>query len=247
MTQPLPMPPSPIVRRAGTTVWRQIEEALAAEILAGNLKGRLPNETEAADRFGVNRHTVRQAAKALAERGLVEVVHGRGTFVREEVIDYDLGRRNRFAHSVAKARRVGKSQVLRASEVTPRPEVAKLLELPEGAKVLQIDSHDVLDGKIIGVCNQYFPLPRFRGFDAVYAETGKTHLALAHYQVNEISRRLSRITAKLPSREVAQQLGQPAAMPILYVETVYVDEHGTPIELGISRFSSTAVQLVIEP
>ncbi|GAB3252394.1 phosphonate metabolism transcriptional regulator PhnF [Chitinimonas naiadis] len=241
------MTTQPIVRRAGTTVWRQIEEALAADILAGRLKGRLPNETELAEGFGVNRHTVRQAAKALAERGLVEVVHGRGTFVREEVIDYDLGRRSRFAHSVAKARRVGKSLVLRAAEVAPKAEVAKLLDLASGSTVLQVDSHDVLDGKIIGVCTQYFPLPRFQGFDAIYAETGKTHAALAHYQVHEFSRRLSRITARLPSKEVALQLGQPAAMPILYVETVYVDGDDQPIEYGISRFSSTAVQLVIEP
>ncbi|WP_374357059.1 phosphonate metabolism transcriptional regulator PhnF [Chitinimonas sp.] len=236
-----------VIRRAGTSVWRQIEEALAADILQGAVGERLPNETELAERFGVNRHTVRQAIKALAERGLVEVVHGRGTFVRDDLIDYQLGRRSRFAHSVAKARRAGKSQLLRAVTVAPRADILAMLELPPGSTVLQIDSWDVLDERVIGVCSQYFPLPRFAGFDEVYRETGKTHDALARFGVANFQRKLSRITARLPSREVAQQLGQPATLPILYVETVYADEAGTVIEYGITRFSSTAVQLVIEP
>ncbi|GLR13511.1 phosphonate metabolism transcriptional regulator PhnF [Chitinimonas prasina] len=240
-------PPTPLVRRAGTAIWRQIEEALASDILSGVRKGRLPNETELAEQFGVNRHTVRQAAKALAERGLVEVVHGRGTFVRENLIDYELGRRTRLAHSLDKARRVGISRVQGHRELIPSPDVLELLTLPPGSSVIQIDTLDVVDERVVGVCTQYFPLPRFAGFAQVYQTLGKTHLALAHFGVAEFQRKLSRASARLPEREVAVQLDQPAAQPILYVETIYVDAAGSPIEYGISRFNSTAVQLVIEP
>jgi GntR family phosphonate transport system transcriptional regulator len=237
----------PISRRPGTAIWRQIEESLAADILAGKLKGRLANETELAEQFGVNRHTVRQAAKALADRGLVEVIHGRGTFVCEHVIDYELGLHTRFAHSLAKARRVGSSHVTGHSETVPKREVLEMLGLPADAKVVQIDSLDVVDDKVVGVCTQYFPLPRFAGIAEALHETGKTHLALLRYGVDEFKRKMSRVTAKMPKREVAQQLSQPASTPILYVETVYVDGAGVPIEYGISRFNSTTVQLVIEP
>jgi GntR family phosphonate transport system transcriptional regulator len=236
-----------IVRQAGTTVWRQIQETLTADILAGRLAGKLPNETALAERFAVNRHTIRQAVKMLAEQGIVEVAHGRGTFVREDLIDYQVGRRTRLAHSVMKARRVGKSEVLSWSHAKPGAEVAELLSLPEDAETLVIQSLDMLDGKVIGVATQHFPLPRFEGFAQAFAETGKTHVALAKYGVQQFQRKLSRISARLPNRAVAQQLDQPTSLPILYVETVYVDEQGKPIEYGISRFSSAAVQLVIEP
>jgi GntR family phosphonate transport system transcriptional regulator len=142
---------------------------------------------------------------------------------------------------------VGKSKVLRTAAVVPRSDILALMALPPDSEALQIDSWDVLDDRVIGVCTQYFPLPRFAGFDRVYAELGKTHAALAHFGVKEFQRKLSRITARAPSREVAHQLGQPASVPILYVETVYVDERGDVIEYGISRFSGTAIQLVIEP
>jgi GntR family phosphonate transport system transcriptional regulator len=241
MKQPTP------TRGSGTAIWRQIESQLAARILSGELSGRLPNETMLAEQYSVNRHTIRQAIRALAERGTVEVVHGKGTFVREDLIDYQVGRRTRFAHSVAKARRVGKSVVQGSSEIVPRDEVLAMMALAPDTKVLKVDSVDVVDGKIIGVCSQYFPLPRFAGFETAYAETGKTHLALARFGVTRFQRKLSRITARMPSMAVAQQLSQPVTLPILYVETVYVDQDNQIIEYGVSRFSSLAVQLVIEP
>jgi GntR family transcriptional regulator, phosphonate transport system regulatory protein len=232
----------PLTRTPGVSIWLQIEKALADDILGGHVTGRLANELELAGRFGVNRHTVRQAVKALAERGLVEVLHGRGTFVREEAIDYALGRRSRFAHSLAKARRVGASRLTHDAERVPEPEVLALLELPAGSRVVQ-----VVDDKVVGVCTQYFPLPRFAGIAQVYRELGKTHLALARLGVETFERRLGRVTAKLPERAVARQLKQPTATPILYVESVYVDAAGRPIEYGISRFNSAMVQVLVEP
>ena len=248
-----------INRRTGVSVWRQIEDALSADILAGHLQDRLPNEGALAERFCVNRHTVRQAVKALVERGMVEVQHGRGTFVREDVIDYQVGRRSRLAHSVASARRVGVSRVLGWHAGPASAELRQLLDLPDppdppdpsgpphAAELLCIDSLDVVDGKVIGVCTQYFPLPRFAGLGELYARTGVTHLALAQYGVLNFQRRMSRITASLPAKDVAQQLGQPATLPILTVETVYVDAAGLAIEYGISRFCSAAVQVVMAP
>jgi GntR family phosphonate transport system transcriptional regulator len=256
------MTPQAIVRRTGVSVWRQIEDALSADILAGHLQARLPNEGALAERFCVNRHTVRQAVKALAERGLVEVQHGRGTFVRADVIDYQLGRRSRLAHSVASARRIGISRVLAWNAAPASAEVRQLLDLtdladladlpelasqPTPASVLCVDSLDVVDGKVIGVCTQYFPLPRFAGLGELYARTGVTHLALAEFGISHFQRRLSRVTASLPTKHVAQQLGQSAALPILTVETVYVDEAGLAIEYGISRFCSASVHVVMAP
>lgn len=239
-----------IVRRNGVSIWRQIEAALSADILAGHLQNRLPNEDVLAERFCVNRHTVRQAVKALVERGLVDVRHGRGTFVREDVIDYQVGRRSRLAHSVASARRVGVSRVLAWHTSPASAEVRQLLdllELPTSAEVLCVESLDVVDDQVIGVCTQYFPLPRFAGLGELYAHTGVTHLALVQYGVVQFQRRRSWVTASLPAKDVAQQLNQPTTLPILNVETVYVDEAGLPIEYGISRFCSAAVQVVIEP
>jgi GntR family phosphonate transport system transcriptional regulator len=228
-------------------MWRQIEQALRADILSDQLQQRLPNETVLAERFSVNRHTVRQAVKALADHGLVDIRHGSGTFVRDDMLDYQVGRRSRLAHSVAGARRIGTSRVLSWDAMPATPEIRQLLDLSAGAEVLCVESLDIVDSKIIGVCSQYFPLPRFAGLGALYAHSGVTHLALAQFGVVQFQRRMSRVTARLPDKLLAQQLGQAVSLPILHVDTVYVDEDGVAIEYGISRFCSAAVQVVIEP
>ncbi|MFX6949916.1 GntR family transcriptional regulator, partial [Acinetobacter baumannii] len=64
-----------LARGGGVTVWRQIAEAMEADIVGGGLPpgSRMPTEAALSARFGVNRHTVRQALKSLVEKGLVRV------------------------------------------------------------------------------------------------------------------------------------------------------------------------------
>ena len=48
----------------------------------GTLIGRLPPETDLAESYAVARVTVRRAIQSLVESGKLQVVHGRGTYVR---------------------------------------------------------------------------------------------------------------------------------------------------------------------
>lgn len=61
----------------------QIEDELMKYIQEGQLQigQKLPNEFELAEMFGVGRSTVREAVKALASKGILEVRRGAGTYV----------------------------------------------------------------------------------------------------------------------------------------------------------------------
>lgn len=64
-------------------LYEQIVQQIEDSILKGTLKpgDQLPAERELAQRFGVSRTAVREAVKALREKGLVEAYSGRGTFI----------------------------------------------------------------------------------------------------------------------------------------------------------------------
>jgi GntR family transcriptional repressor for pyruvate dehydrogenase complex len=64
-------------------LYEQIVEQIEQQILSGNIRfgDRLPSERELGEQFGVSRTAVREAMKALVQRGLIEVRPGRGTFV----------------------------------------------------------------------------------------------------------------------------------------------------------------------
>ena len=88
------VPAAPTPRAGGKAVYKlvrtsrlyeQIVQQIEGSILKGDLKAgdQLPAERELAQRFGVSRTAVREAVKALREKGLVEAYSGRGTFITD--------------------------------------------------------------------------------------------------------------------------------------------------------------------
>lgn len=65
-------------------LYERIVEQIERRILNGDLKlgDKLPAERELAEQLSVSRTAVREAVKALREKGLVEVQPGRGTFIK---------------------------------------------------------------------------------------------------------------------------------------------------------------------
>ena len=64
-------------------LYEQIVEQIEQSVQRGDLKpgDQLPAERELAEQFGVSRTAVREAVKALREKGLVEAYPGKGTFI----------------------------------------------------------------------------------------------------------------------------------------------------------------------
>ncbi len=65
-------------------------EQLEAQIVSAEypVGSRLPGEEELANQFGVSRPVVREGLSRLRERGYLETVNGRGTFIRHPDVDH---------------------------------------------------------------------------------------------------------------------------------------------------------------
>ena len=70
-------------------LYEQIVSQIEQRIEAGSLKvgDQLPSERELAEQFTVSRTAVREAVKALRQKGLVEIRPGRGTFITNGTSD----------------------------------------------------------------------------------------------------------------------------------------------------------------
>jgi len=70
--------------RDADLAYMRVADDIAARIASGELApgARLRAERELAEYYEVAYGTVRRAMQVLRERGLIETVHGRGTFVR---------------------------------------------------------------------------------------------------------------------------------------------------------------------
>jgi len=236
------------MRSARVVIWQRIADVLAAEIASGSVSAgaRLPTETALAQRFGVNRHTLRQAVGALSAAGLVSVQHGRGTFVRPApLVEYQLGPRTRFNEILSRQSVLPDGELLAAREVPATVEAAELLGLPPDSPVVVLEILRRANGQPLTVHTAYLPAPRFRGIDAAFRETNSLTAAFLEFGVADYTRRSTRIWTRMPTPEESVLLRQRGDQPVLVLEAVNQDEAGTAIEFGISRAAGQRLQVLI--
>lgn len=230
----------------GVTRWRQIAETLSRDVSEGRFTdGRLPIEPDLADRFGVNRHTIRRAIGTLVDQGLVRVEQGRGTFVADGHIDYLLGRRTRFSANLQREGREPGHRPIAAAQVPADAATAHDLGLAPGTAVIEIETLSHADGVPVSYAVHRFPAERFAALPDAFSEARSITVALAACGVADYTRRLTRLLARMPSEREARHLEQPASRPVLQAESVNIDLDGIPIQRSVSVFSGDRVQMII--
>jgi GntR family phosphonate transport system transcriptional regulator len=81
----------------------------------------------------------------------------------------------------------------------------------------------------------------------IYKRERSVTKALAHYGVDDYTRKETRITARLPNAGEARLLELPRSQPLLVTESVNVDAEGRVIEFGWGRMAAERAQLVVQP
>ncbi len=236
-------------RNTGIALWRQIAQALEADIASGTFApgSRLPTEAQLAERFGVNRHTLRRAMSSLQDRGTIRVEQGRGTFVQDDTVDYIIERHTRFSQSVKKLGRTPGGKLLRAEQMPSDGKVARGLGLRPGELVILIELVHAVDNRPMSITAHYFPAKRFDGLIEAFRETNSITAALKMLGVDDYTRKQTRVSARLPTVADARHLHMPRSQPIVVAESINIDEAGQPIEFAIGRCAGQRMQFVFEP
>ncbi|MER2605662.1 MAG: phosphonate metabolism transcriptional regulator PhnF [Siculibacillus sp.] len=235
------------VRGRGIAVWRQVAEILEAAILAGDhpAGGRLPTEAELALRFAVNRHTVRQALRDLAERGLVRAVQGAGTFVERAPLTYPIATRTRFSDIVVSQAREPSGDLLAAVlEPASRP-IAERLGLAEGCEVVRMETVRRADGVPISWATSVVPAARFPDVAAIYRATASFTAAFRAGGVEDYVRAETRIGARVADEIDAARLEIAPGRPVIEIDCVNADLSGRPIQWARARFAGDRVRVTV--
>lgn len=232
-----------------SAIWKSIADSISAEIAEGLYRpgDKLPTEAAFAARFGVNRHTVRQALAALAAGGTVHARRGAGVFVTARPTDYALGRRVRFHQNVAASGRTPSRRITRLETRPATAREAEALGLAVGASVQVIEGVSLADGQPLAVFRSVFDAERFPGLLAAMEGQSSVTAALAVCGITDYTRAETRITAKLatPLQALALQVAEGAA--VLRSAAVNVDGAGVPVEYGVTWFAGDRVTLTVAP
>ena len=237
----------PDAPRANQSFWSRIANEISEAIARGVYEPgqRLPSEHVLAEQYGVNRHTVRRSLASLCQKGLVRITQGSGTYVEDFAVDLIIGKRTRHRQNMAQAGLQGRFEVQDAQRTRATAAMAQALQVPARSPVLRLQVLGVGAGQPLQVSDRVFPLPRFDRFEAVLRETGSITDAFTAHGVTDYTRKESRITAQMPSPEVAALLKQPVNRPVLFVTSVNVDSEGVPIEFASTWFAGDRVKLTV--
>src|SRR5690606_36967385 len=137
----------------GITRWRRVADAIRAAVADGTMSERIPTERELAERFGVNRHTVRRAIAALAAENLLRAERGRGPCVNRQAprLAYPVGSRTRFSENVARQSREPGGRLIRADRVRADSGLAEALECRIGGALHRLETLRIADGVPLSV------------------------------------------------------------------------------------------------
>lgn len=234
----------------GGTAWRRIADLLAASIEKGEYApgDTLPASVALAERFGVHRHTVRQAFRHLAEQGLVSVSRGRGTQVSTPRFPYRIGRRVSMRANFGAAGIAVSGSMLGAEIVAGEAEACAALQLRAGAPLWRVETLSLAGGVPVSTGVHLLSAERFPAFDKVLADAGSSiTAAFRAVGIPDYVRLSTRLSARLASEREAALLKLAPGSAVLLSTAVDALPDLTPIHLIDGIFAGERMEMVVEP
>jgi GntR family phosphonate transport system transcriptional regulator len=238
----------PDIEASGVALWRRVADAIEHGIADGRYAAgtRLPGETEIAEIYRVNRHTVRRALAALAERGLVRAERGSGTYVEAPRITYPLRSRTRFSENIGAGGREARAQLISHAVEDADRILAKRLGLKTGASLVRLETLRFADRTPISTATTWMPAERFPDAARVYERQRSMTRTLAHYGIKDYKRAETRLTAAIVEAADAARLDLALGRPILLTESTDTDTEGKPLLTSRTRFAAERIEFVVE-
>lgn len=238
-----------IQRRTGVALWRQIADAIRTGIASGmaDESGKLPPETDLAQRFGVNRHTVRAAIAALVHERVLRAEQGRGTFViNRRRFAYPISRRTRFSAGLAGQAQNVKGHMLQAAREAASAEIAKTLRVKAGGDVVRLETLGMADGLPVSRATSWFDAQLYGGIARLVEESGSVTRALSELGVEDYLRQSTSIEAKHADDQDAADLELSPGAIVIVARAVNVLPDGAPLQYSRTRFVADRVELKLE-
>ncbi|HEV2377391.1 MAG TPA: GntR family transcriptional regulator [Streptosporangiaceae bacterium] len=239
-SDPGPDPPGAISR---VPKYYQVKRQLLEMTRAMNPGTPVPPERELAQTYATSRTTVRQALAELVIEGRLIRMQGRGTFVAMpkvaqmlELASYTEGMR---------AQGLDPQTVLLDTEyIAADDELAALLAVRPGSRVLRIHRLRLADGQPMSVDASHLSARRFPGLHRSLERHPSMYEALATDYGVVIAEAQETIETGLADPRDARLLGVDVGMPLLLLARQAFDTEGSPVEWAQSRYRGDRYKLV---
>lgn len=238
-----------IDRNSGVAAWKQIADQISRSIASGEFDdtGMVPPEMILAEKFGVNRHTVRSAIASLADEGLLKRVQGRGTIIeKREKFVFPISRRTRFSEGLGKQATEMGLTLISSEEIEATEEIADVLKIAIGAPVLRLRTVGEADGQPVSTGLSHFDKARFPKMAELVGRHHSITKAFAAQGVPDYVRVSTEVTARIATAQEAGHLKMSPGSVVLVAQSINADLDGRPIQYSRAVFSADKISLRLD-
>ncbi len=204
-----------INKAAPEPIYQQIKKTIERKIAAGEWTAgqKLPSENELVAALEVSRMTINRALRELTQQGLINRVHGLGSFVAEAPRHASLIELQDIALEIEQRGKRHASRVLWLDQIEASAEVAEQMGISVGTPVYYLLAVHLQDATPIQLETRYVntqAMPEFIHQD--FTQTTSTAYLLKQFQPDEMEHI---VRACLPDAQTCAQLMMQAGEPCL--------------------------------
>lgn len=206
----------------------------------------LPPEATLAERFSVNRHTLRRAIDELVNNGLVQRYQGKGNMVVRQPKEYHLHPGAHFTKNLLEQGAMPRSEVLQSRMIAASSKIACHLNISQASKIIHIRTLRKTEESPRTIIDHYLPdtswWPVLKNFTH-----GSLHQFIQRGLDIELERKATRVGARIPTNEECRLLQITTSTPLLKIKTTNVIK-GTQViaEFSSSHTRADATEIVME-
>ena len=219
-------------------LYEQIKDNIIGDIQSGRYQpgARIPSERDLSEQLGVSRLTVNRAIKELVQAGILHVQIGKGTFISPITHNQTLDMLTGFTEEMRSRGHNTTSRVLRAEFITAPDDIARMLDVLPGTKLILLQRVRAADGEPMALETCNLVAARCPGIldrhdyarESLYQVLRKEFgLSLSHAEQT--------IEARQATRHEAALLDIKAGSPVLQMVRVTYASH-TPVEYVRSTY-----------
>ena len=229
-------------RESSTPIFQQIMNWMREKIQSGEWDDdqKLLSETDLAERFNVSRGTIRKAIEGLIEEKRLVRIHGKGTYVRDEVLleQEPSWRLAGFSLDLISRGIPYTTEVLLKEVINPPVDVREILKLDPGEKIFHMQRLRKINEIPVLLIENHILYAPCEGVERIDFTSKQLYETLEDQFGIQFDWARRTYKADSAGQHISEVLELQAHDPVMYVEEIYHDVLGKPVEYTRAWFNA---------
>jgi GntR family transcriptional regulator, frlABCD operon transcriptional regulator len=229
-------------------LYDQVKHGIMEMITSGKIVSgkKLPNEKELCETFNTSRITIRRALKELAGEGVIEIIHGKGTFVKS------------IKQKIHILNLMGYSEGLSAGEGNFSKEVlVNQIEIADKELMQHFNRNDpfevvklvrlIRDGNnVFSIDFAFLPCDVYPGISEKIKDNVSTFKVIHNDYGIKFGKARKEMEFILPSQEISKLLEVSRMEPVIQIKKIIMDENGRAVHYSLYYLLANKVNFYID-